>query len=50
MNYICMVCGKQKRVTQAVQVMQARGLDLICGRCHRHIREAKALGGGVPNA
>ncbi len=50
MFYVCNVCGKEKRHTQASRIMQHQGLKLICGRCHRHIREAKALGGGITNA
>ena len=50
MFYVCLVCGLTKRHTQSSRIMEHQGHRLICGRCHRHIREAKVLGGGMTNA
>ena len=50
MHYVCMMCGRLLKHTQASRVMEHRGLELKCARCSRHIREAKVLGGGMTNA
>ena len=47
MYYVCVVCEQEKRHTQASRIMVRRGLVLKCARCSRHIREAKATGGGA---